>query len=205
MDCFYNLSQPRNNRDVIPTPLLFRSLPRCHLTQIRQWRLGCGSAYLCIERGERAIFWPPDALQKRSSWQSSSHQSTVVTLSMFLMTHSGGRLLGGKNKFAHPDSTPPIPPLALERWAEEGGDLRDRLILWRGHSKASRKPEGWGGSIWRLSFIYLGGHAAPGVLPGQWWRGRDNDLLVLQISSFLPLPPCSPLSPLLSPSDTLTL
>lgn len=109
IDCFYNLSQLRNNRDVIPAPLLFRLVPCCHLTQIRQWRLGCGTAYLCIERGIGLSFDP--LMHFRKGQADSRHlinpllwlcQSSVGPLWRW-----GGGLRALANKFPHPDSPPP--------------------------------------------------------------------------------------------------
>lgn len=123
-------------------------------------------------------------------WRLPSHQSTVVTLSVFPETplEVGGGWRALEYKFTLRESAP---PRSAQR--EMGGrrrrvDLRDHLILWKGHSKASWKPEGRGTSIWRL-FFYLSRQTCccwcscrPMV------RERDKNLLVLQISSFLPLP-----------------
>lgn len=46
---------------MIPAPLLFRLLPRCHLTQIRP---GCGTAYLCLEWGDVPSSDPPMHFRK---------------------------------------------------------------------------------------------------------------------------------------------
>lgn len=90
-------------------------------------------------------------------------------------------------------------------------DLRDRLIFRKGRSEASwsKKKKGgeekkqWAGTIDLEAFFYLSGWTC-----GSWCssrpmvRGRDSNLLVLQISSSVttasPLPP---LQPTLSPAN----
>lgn len=157
-------------------------------------------------KGGRTIFWPPDAFQKRSSWQSPSHQSAVASLSVFPGTPpevEGVKIRFPFLVFHHP----PFVRLREMGLGMGGGGLTFVTALSR--EKVTARPlenqKGWEGSIWRLSFIYLSRHAAPGVLPGQWWGGRDNDLLVLQISSSLTHSPCNPLCPSLFLSDTLPL
>lgn len=169
------------------------------------------SAY---SKGDLPSFDP--SMHFRKGQADSCHLiSPLLSLSLFpgtTLKAGGGKFV---NKFPCPGSaaitvgSPQRNSLTRGDRGEAWGwrDLRDQVILWKGHCKASWKPEGWGGSICRLSFIYLSRHAAPGVLPGQRWRGRDNNLLVLQISFSLPpsLLSVSLLCPLLLLSHTLTL
>lgn len=105
------------------------------------------------------------------------------------------------------------PPTRLERDVCRGRvcvcDLRDRLICRKGHSEASwtkkKKEKIQGvGTIDLEAFFYLSGRTC-----GSWCssrpmvRGRDSNLLVLQISSSIP-PPCLPLCLLCSPLCSLT-
>lgn len=133
---------------------------------------------------------PSAAFPKRSIWRVPSHLSTVATLSVFLETppEVGGGWRALKYKFTLHDSAPPRSARremgVRGRWV----DLRDHLILWKGHSKASWKPEGWGTSIWRL-FFYLSRQTCRSWCSCRpMVRERDKNLLVLQISSSLPLP-----------------